>query len=177
MYSEIFWKRKESWIYSIWADFFVQGPFLSSKEAVCHMGQWDSQVEVSIQESLLAGNINMGNTDMGCTNNGNEDGQYLYHIYQPVAIIILACWMIIIRIWDICLIVCSLIISIIVISTTITIIFTITTIIIVIITIWDNGRRERLSVCLFTASTASPLDTAFCPLVNLVHSFAAKKYI
>ena len=133
------------------------------------MGHWDSQVEVSIQESPLAGNINMGNTDMGCTNNGNEDGQYLYHIYQPVA-----CWMIIIRIWDIRLIVCSLIISIIVISTTITIIFTITTIIIVIITIWDNGRRERLSVCLFTASTASPLDTAFCPLVNLVHSFAAK---
>ena len=172
MYSEIFWKRKESWIYSIWADFFVQGPFLSSKEAVGHMGHWDSQVEVSIQESLLAGNINMGNTDMGCTNNGNEDGQYLYHIYQPVA-----CWMIIIRIWDIRLIVCSLIISIIVISTTITIIFTITTIIIVIITIWDNGRRERLSVCLFTASTASPLDTAFCPLVNLVHSFAAKNYI
>ena len=82
--------------------------------------------------------------------------------------------MIIIMIWDICLIVCSLIISIIVISTTITIIFTITTIIII-ITIWDNGRRERLSVCLFT--TASPLDTAFCPLVNLVHSFAAKNYI
>ena len=139
------------------------------------MGHRDSQVEVSIQESLLAGNINMGNTDMGCTNNGNEDGQYLYHIYQPVA-----CWMIIIRIWDIRLIVCSLIISIIVISiiitTTITIIFTIT-IIIIIITIWDNGRRERLSVSLFTASTASPLDTAFCPLVNLVHSFAAKNYI
>ena len=88
--------------------------------------------------------------------------------------------MIIIMTWDICLIVCSLIISIIVISiiitTTITIIFTIT-IIIIIITIWDNGRRERLSVCLFTASTASPLDTAFCPLVNLVHSFAAKNYI
>ena len=90
--------------------------------------------------------------------------------------------MIIIMIWDICLMVCSLIISIIVISiiitTTITIIFTITIIIIIIIiTIWDNGRRERLSVCLFTASTASPLDTAFCPLVNLVHSFAAKNYI
>ena len=91
--------------------------------------------------------------------------------------------MIIIMTWDICLIVCSLIISIIVIiiTTTITIIFTTTitiiTIIIIIITIWDKGRRERLSVCLFTASTASPLDTAFCPLVNLVHSFAAKNYI
>ena len=46
------------------------------------MGHWDSQVEVSIQESLLAGNINMGNTDMGYTNNGDEYeyGQYLYHI-------------------------------------------------------------------------------------------------
>ena len=43
----------------------------------------------------------------------------------------------------------------------------------------DLGQRKEgaLSVCLFTASTASPLDTAFCPLVNLVHSFAAKNYI